>query len=479
MSLANYYRPKTFADVIGQEHITWILQAKVQQAHTQTENAKTWHHNYLFYGPRGTGKTSTARLFAKAINAQSIDDQWNPSLNDPAAKIIDEWKTLDYVEIDAASHTGVDNIREEILDKVPYPPTVLKKKIYVIDEVHMLSNGAFNALLKTIEEPRGNVVFILATTEIHKVPDTIISRCQVFNFKKVPEDRIIDHLTYIATQENMKTQKQWLEMIAGIAEWCMRDAVKYLDQVSILGEITAENVSKFLGIASDHVIHNFLETVREWKRDEIFTKINNIQEQWVDLYNFAKQLLLYIDKNLHVHTDFYLQISEKCTEILATIRYYPYPAIVYKIVFNKFIQNNNNTENKQQTNINTATQPPKIQTENQTKDTAQETKQEIPSQKITKQETPDNSSLEWIKKQLIGKIEKPSIAKNISEHTVFTKHENGVIDIIIINKMTEMLLQKDETKQHIEQSLSEICGEPTHIQLSYQNKEDYFQNMLG
>lgn len=475
MSLANYYRPKTFADVIGQEHITWILQAKVQQAHTQTENAKTWHHNYLFYGPRGTGKTSTARLFAKAINAQNIDEQGNPSLDDPAAKIINEWKTLDYVEIDAASHTWVDNIREEILDKVPYPPTVLKKKIYVIDEVHMLSNGAFNALLKTIEEPRDNVVFILATTEIHKVPDTIISRCQVFNFKKVPEDRIIDHLTYIATQENMQTQKQWLEMIAWIAEWCMRDAVKYLDQVSILGEITAENVSKFLGIASDHIIHDFLEAVREWKRDEIFTKINNIQEQWVDLYNFAKQLLLYIDKNLHVHTDFYLQISEKCTEILATIRYYPYPAIVYKIVFNKFIQNNSTEQQK----IDTTTQTPKVQTESSPKSTPQKTKTESPKEETINQEVSDNKDLEWIKKQLIEKIEKASVAKNIDEHTIFTSHKDNQIHITVINKMTEMLLQKDETKQHIEQTLSEICGEPTHVNLSYQNKEDYFQNMLG
>lgn len=472
MSLANYYRPKTFADVIGQEHITWILQAKVQQAHTQTENAKTWHHNYLFYGPRGTGKTSTARLFAKAINAKSIDDQWNPSLDDAAAKIIDEWKTLDYVEIDAASHTGVDNIREEILDKVPYPPTVLKKKIYVIDEVHMLSNGAFNALLKTIEEPRDNVVFILATTEIHKVPDTIISRCQVFNFKKVPEDKIIDHLTYIATQEGMQTQKQWLEMIAWISEWCMRDAVKYLDQVSILGEITAENVSKFLGIASDHIIHDFLEAVREWKRDDIFTKINNIQEQWVDLYNFAKQLLLYIDKNLHKHTDFYLQISEKCTEILATIRYYPYPAIVYKIIFNKFIHENNTTQTTWTTVTNTQTKTATIQNQ-------QESKNENPTNQETKNDEKSDSSLDWIKKQLIAKIDKPSVGKNISEHTVFSKYENGTIDIIIINKMTEMLLQKDETKNYVEQTLSEICGEPVHISLSYQNKEDYFQNMLG
>jgi DNA polymerase-3 subunit gamma/tau len=203
MSLANKYRPKSFQDVIGQSHIIDILQAKIAKHNNNS-------HNYIFYGPRGTGKTSTARLFAKAINAISVDKNGNPSQNDPNVIAIDTGTTLDYVEIDAASHTGVDNIREEILAKVPYPPTMLKKKVYVIDEVHMLSTGAFNALLKTIEEPKDYVVFILATTEIHKVPDTIISRCQVFNFKKVSESEIINHLAHIAEQEHIPYEREAL-----------------------------------------------------------------------------------------------------------------------------------------------------------------------------------------------------------------------------------------------------------------------------
>lgn len=138
------------------------------------------------------------------------------------------------MEIDAASHTGVDNIREEIIDKALYPPTALKKKIYVIDEVHMLSKGAFNALLKTIEEPKNNVCFIFATTEIHKVPDTIISRCQVFNYRKVPNEAMINHLEKICQAEQLHYQENALEIIANISEGCVRDAVKYVDQVSIL-----------------------------------------------------------------------------------------------------------------------------------------------------------------------------------------------------------------------------------------------------
>lgn len=189
--------------------------------------------NYLFCGPRGTGKTTSARILAKAINCLNPHDG-NPCNECANCKTINESTTLDYVEIDAASHTGVDNIRDEILSKALYPPTQLKKKIYVIDEVHMLSKGAFNSLLKTVEEPKGNVCFILATTEIHKVPDTIISRCQVFQFKKVSETEIANHLAYICDHEGFTYEKPALELIANISDGGVRDAVKYLDQVSIL-----------------------------------------------------------------------------------------------------------------------------------------------------------------------------------------------------------------------------------------------------
>ena len=221
--------------------------------------------------------------------------------------------------------------------KVPYPPTQLKKKVYVIDEVHMLSTGAFNALLKTIEEPKDYVVFILATTEIHKVPDTIISRCQVFNFKKVPDDELITHLADIAQKESIPYEEEALRLIASISDGCVRDAVKYLDQVSILGNIDTPHVSKFLGVASENRIREFLKTIQAGERESVFAQVDSLQETGVDLYNFAKQLLQYIDKHLMEDIDGYLAISQSCSEILSTIRYYPYPAIVYKIALNKLL----------------------------------------------------------------------------------------------------------------------------------------------
>jgi len=167
-------------------------------------------------------------------------------LNDPIAKLIDENKTLDFIEIDAASHTGVDNIREEIIDKALYPPVHLQKKVYVIDEVHMLSKGAFNALLKIMEEPPSYLMFVLATTEMHKVPDTIISRCQVFNFKQLTIDEIAGRLEKITTKEQITADPEALRLIAKLSGGALRDGIKYLEQVSILGDVTEKNVAQFL-----------------------------------------------------------------------------------------------------------------------------------------------------------------------------------------------------------------------------------------
>lgn len=185
----------------------------------------------------------------------------SPDFSDPLAALIRDNKTIDVIEIDAASHTGVDNIREEIIEKSSYPPAQLHKKIYIIDEVHMLSKGAFNALLKIMEEPPSYLMFILATTELHKVPETIVSRCQVYNFKQLTTDQVIGQLQMIADKEGIKTTLEGLHMIAKLSGGAMRDGIKYLEQVSMLGEVNPTNVSQFLGIASDYMIERLIQFI--------------------------------------------------------------------------------------------------------------------------------------------------------------------------------------------------------------------------
>jgi DNA polymerase-3 subunit gamma/tau len=207
--------------------------------------ADTMKASYLFFGPRGTGKTSSARIITKAVNCLDLRDG-NPCNNCVNCVAINANTTLDVVEIDAASHTGVDNVREEIIAKAGYKPTQLKRKVYIIDEVHMLSKGAFNALLKIMEEPPAYVMFILATTELHKVPDTILSRCQLFQYSRVDEKSMVSRLRTIVDMESLVADDAALKLIAKASGGIMRDAVKYLDQAHILGDITVDTIQSLL-----------------------------------------------------------------------------------------------------------------------------------------------------------------------------------------------------------------------------------------
>ncbi len=469
MSLANKYRPQTFDEIIGQEHVTEILKA-------QMKSNKQQHHNFLLFWPRGTGKTTAARIIAKAINCLNLQDG-NPCNKCINCQTINEGKTLDYIEIDAASHTGVDNIREEILDKASYPPASLKKKIYVIDEVHMLSKGAFNALLKTIEEPRNNVCFILATTELHKVPETIISRCQVFNFKKVNNQEMTKHLENICTQEGLKHSHTALEVISKISEGCVRDAVKYVDQVSVLGDVNEEHITKFLGVAPESMIENFLQLIKEGDKTKIFTQIDDIHNQGVDLHNFAKQVLMYMDQHFLEDIDFLSQVSEAFTEIISNIRYYPYPTIVYKIAINKhldWIKNEGwrikNEKNKEE-NLRSKVQDLKPTTPAST-DQSQPTTSET---KLEDQTQPDNDDL---LQQILDSLEEGSFKNNLQDQIVIEEVTDAKVKIIAINKIAEMMLKKPENITIIQKVFSETLGRDVMLEVKFENKENYFARKL-
>jgi DNA polymerase-3 subunit gamma/tau len=244
--IARKWRPQTFDDVVGQDHVVRTL----KNAITRQRIA----HAYLFVGPRGTGKTSTARIFAKALNCTDGPNA-NFDVNDPACKSIAEGSHLDVIEIDGASNNGVDQVRD-LRETVRYAPAQGKFKIYIIDEVHMLSTAAFNALLKTLEEPPAHVKFVFATTDPQKLLPTIISRCQRFDLKPIPNDLIIERLKKIATEEKIRVSEEALACIARLADGGMRDAQSIFDQmISFCGnEITEAEVLDVYGLVAGEKI---------------------------------------------------------------------------------------------------------------------------------------------------------------------------------------------------------------------------------
>ncbi len=295
MSLTLYrkYRPQSFEEVIGQNHIKITLQNEIETNKVA--------HAYLFSGPRGLGKTTMARLLAKSINCKERQEKTSEPCNKcDSCKELMEGRSLDIIEIDAASHTGVDNVRENIINSSRFTPTKNKFKVFIIDEIHMLSISAFNALLKTLEEPPAHAMFILATTEIHKVPQTIISRCQRFDFRKVSAKDLIQRLNFIISQEKKKVDKVVLENVARAAEGCVRDAESLLGQILSLDEkeITLEQAELVIPASRFDLVLELINYLIKKDSAQALALVNHLVQEGIDLPKFTIDLIEILRKIL-------------------------------------------------------------------------------------------------------------------------------------------------------------------------------------
>lgn len=295
------YRPRTFAEVVGQEHVVKTI--------TNAISSGMLSHAYLFTGPKGSGKTTIARILAKTVNCehlisniQNLKSNCEPCNKCPSCLEIMAGNSMDLIEIDAASHRGIDEMRE-LRDGIKFVPTKSQYRIFIIDECHQLTKEAANALLKTLEEPPAHAIFVLATTEIHKMIPTIISRCQRFDFRKLTIEEIVKKLDFICRKEKIKIEKPALELIALNSEGAMRDAEGFLDQAMTFSsankkEIKAKDIKDLLGLVEINLVSNFFDFICEKKPAKAIEFLNELIDKGSDVQEFAKSLVNYLRQGI-------------------------------------------------------------------------------------------------------------------------------------------------------------------------------------
>ena len=346
-ALYRKYRPLDFGSVVGQDPIVKTLKNSIIN--------NNFSHAYMFFGPRGTGKTTLSKIFARSINCLNPNDGEACGKCDACQNSFSN-DCIDIIEIDAASNNGVDEIRE-LRNKISLVPSQLRFKVYIIDEVHMLSIGAFNALLKTLEEPPEHAIFILATTDPQKVPDTIVSRCQCFSFKKISNESIVERLNFVCKKEKIKIDDEVISKIALLSDGGMRDALGYLDKMVSFTDkkITIDDFNEVNGIVSDEDINSFINYIFDGSIENVLIKINEFNESGKNLIQIMTQLInfirntivdYYLNKNnINYSIDLYQKLINSINENFINIKKSDNTKIYIEMLFLKFINDNKLIEN--------------------------------------------------------------------------------------------------------------------------------------
>lgn len=288
-SLYRKYRPHNFDNLVGQDHIKSILINALKSGRVS--------HAYLFAGPRGTGKTSAARLMAKALTCTSLQEGFDPCNECDFCNDINSGHFIDLIEVDAASNRGIDEVRD-LREKIRFAPTRAKAKIYIIDEVHMMTKEAFNALLKTLEEPPDHAYFILATTEVHKLPDTIVSRCQRFNFTRISNKALMTRLSYIAQKEGIEAEDSALEAISKYVDGGLRDAIGLVQQLTTDKKLKFNHVRDILGVSDFSLLENLYKNLLEKDVAESLEIVHELHSQGSDLRQFIHEFVDLLRQNM-------------------------------------------------------------------------------------------------------------------------------------------------------------------------------------
>ena len=346
-ALYRKYRPLYFNSVVGQSSIVKTLKNSIVN--------NRFSHAYMFFGPRGTGKTTLSKIFARSVNCLNPKDGEACGKCDACLNSFSN-DCIDIIEIDAASNNGVDEIRE-LRNKISLVPSQLKYKVYIIDEVHMLSIGAFNALLKTLEEPPEHAIFILATTDSQKVPETIVSRCQCFSFKRVSNESIVERLKYVCSEEQIAIDDDVINKIAILSDGGMRDALGYLDKMVSFSDkkITIEDFNEVNGIVSDDDVESFLNYILSGSIEKVLTIINDLNDSGKNLIQIMVQLINYIrniivdyylkNNSLNYSIDLYQALINNLNEKIVSIKKSDNTKIYIEMLLLKFINDNIINEN--------------------------------------------------------------------------------------------------------------------------------------